>query len=247
MFHHCLRVGPLCLCLPTSLSVSTNRHGYDEMIVFILPELTKFLDYINLGVFFKASCCLNAFCLPEWVTPSPCLNLLLRFHEVSSWWIHKSELQLSPCFFSFFFLCVFHIKKHSTSFSYWWMVEINRRVPARHLGVTGLPPRLQESFLRRSDLSETNGWFTVQQTKKGLFQNGKHHSTSHPERLFFLCLSEIPAIDVHAETLKHRFLWRGKVRAWGWHPSLGAVRGCGPAPVLFLLRSHFQAFPHWGF
>lgn len=156
-------------------------------------------------------------CLNE-LHPVPAWVCSLRFHEVSSWWIHKSELQLSPCFF--------HIKKHSTSFSYWWMVEINRPVPAHHLGVTELPPRLRESFLMRSDLSETNGWFTVQQTKKELFQNGKHHSTSYPERFFSLCLSEISAIDVKSRDSKAQISLKWGVREWGWHPSLGAFRGC---------------------
>lgn len=241
MFHHCPWAVPLCLCLPASLCVSTNRHGW-EMIVFILPVLTKFLDFINLEVlwvFFRLYVALMHFvCLNE-LHPVPAWVCSLRFHEVSSWWIHKSELQLSPCFF--------HIKKHSTSFSYWWMVEINRPVPAHHLGVTELPPRLRESFLMRSDLSETNGWFTVQQTKKELFQNGKHHSTSYPERFFSLCLSEISAIDVKSRDSKAQISLKGGSLRVGMTPiSRGFQRMC-PAPVLFLLRSYFQALPHWGF
>lgn len=181
-----------------------------------------------------------------WVIPSPCWNLSINI----SWSQHLMNSQARPATLSLFFvfcLCFFVILKSSTSSSYWWMVEINRPVPTCHLGVTELPLHLQESSLMRCDLSEANGWFTVQLTKKGLFQMVNitvHHSQRDG---FFLCVCRrFPQLMWKLRILNTGF-FEGGVRDWEGNSSLGALRGCGPVPLLFLLRGYFQASLHWGF
>lgn len=90
-------------------------------------------------------------CLNE-LSPAFAWICSLRFHEVSSWWIHKPELQLSCGF-----CCV---KKRNPSFSYWWMAEINSPMPARHPRMTELLLNLHKSLIIWSGLRETNRFFT---------------------------------------------------------------------------------------
>lgn len=105
------------------------------------------LYFLGLNVAFMHFVCLNEF------SPAFAWICSLRFHEVSSWWIHKPELQLSHC------VCC--VKKRGPSFSYWWMVEKNSPMPAHHAGMAELLLNLHRSFIMWSDLCETNGLFTA--------------------------------------------------------------------------------------
>lgn len=166
------------------------------------------------------------------------MNLFINI----SWSQCLMNSQARPATSSLVFVGLFvcPVENLSTSFSYRWMEEINRPVPACHLGVTERQLHPQESSLRGCDLGEAVGDLLCSWLRRDSFKMVNvtvHHSQKDG---FFPCVCRrFLQLMWKSRFLSTGFLWRGEseigkeIQPWGLSEDVAQYQSCSCWEVIF--------------